>query len=904
MANQIGALLSKDIQLMSRQKGTIICQIITPLLCLLFIYIVKVIVETQISKTPFGLKLSIPILFNIPIYSKLEYANQILTITSCDEWYIYDFNKSINEESKNFFKETMSKDNILKYYCRNNFAEDKLSPYFQYINDLKKNENETNNINAFLFNRLEDLNKLDYNTLINDSIKNILPDGAITINEMNNENFSYKIQINDNRLPYYHRSNGVTQFYLYNENTKNYTFYPNVLNGMLWGTDLFNKAYIKKLFPKVKLISGVQLMPIKLDDNEENIQRIINLAGSTFYPMAISLLMPLFMYSIVIEKERKLIEIMKINGLKMINYWISNFIFNYSLYTITMIIFILVGALILKLTIFIKTHWLLLFLTFISWGFCQIGLAFFFQSFITNARSATIVGYMVSLWTTLIAVSLNFSIYDLPEPYPFWLLCYPTFSLCRIFYYMTYHCGYEKCIDSLYGLSQEFVDCFYLLFFTGFIYMILGIYFYEVIPQEYGVRKHPLFFLEGILKSFQKSNDKLNYIDLKDSKKIVNNKIEEEENNDNNNEKNMNSLSIDEEIRVEYEKVSYLTNPLNMEELKLYPLVSDHLTKIYENNKNKKKGKKSLDNLTLCLNKNEIFGLLGPNGAGKTTFFSLLTGIYEPTSGNAFINGNSIRTNINKVQELIGYCPQFDLLWDDLTVREHLIFYSLIKNVPLNVLNENINKTLSNIKLDKYKNFLVKELSGGMKRRLTLGISLVGNPSIVFLDEPTTGLDPENKRQIWDILTICKENKCMILTTHLMDEAEILSDRIGIIVHGNLKCLGSQFKLKKIHGKGFKLCINLIPFSLINDNNLRNENEFIEERKDNVVKFVKEIFNGCFLVDNYKNTLIFEISNKEFDAEVLFNKIEEKKNQLYITNWAVSQVSLEDIFIRLTENEL
>ena len=99
--------------------------------------------------------------------------------------------------------------------------------------------------------------------------------------------------------------------------------------------------------------------------------------------------------------------------------------------------------------------------------------------------------------------------------------------------------------------------------------MILGIYFYEVIPQEYGVRKHPLFFLEGILKSFQKSNDKLNYIDLKDSKKIVNNKIEEEENNDNNNEKNMNSLSIDEEIRVEYEKVSYLTNPLNMEELKL-----------------------------------------------------------------------------------------------------------------------------------------------------------------------------------------------------------------------------------------------------------------------------------------------------------------------------------------------
>jgi len=296
---------------------------------------------------------------------------------------------------------------------------------------------------------------------------------------------------------------------------------------MLWDTDLFNKAYIKKLFPKVKLISGVQLMPIKLDDNEENIQRIINLAGSTFYPMAISLLMPLFMYSIVIEKERKLIEIMKINGLKMFNYWMSNLIFNYTLYTITMIVFIIVGCIVLKLTIFIETHWLLLLLTFVSWGFCQVGLAFFFQAFINNARSATIVGYMLSLWTTLIAVSLNFSIYDLPQSYPLWLLCYPTFSLCRIFYYMTYKCGYDKCIDSLDNLSDEFVNCYYLLFISGFVYMILGMYFYEVIPQEYGVRKHPLFFLDYFIKSVSKKRNDNNYIDLKKSNKI-DNKIEED----------------------------------------------------------------------------------------------------------------------------------------------------------------------------------------------------------------------------------------------------------------------------------------------------------------------------------------------------------------------------------------
>lgn len=147
-----------------------------------------------------------------------------------------------------------------------------------------------------------------------------------------------------------------------------------------------------------------------------------------------------------------------------------------------------------------------------------------------------------------------------------------------------------------------------------------------------------------------------------------------------------------------------------------------------------------------------------------------------------------------------------------------------------------------------------------MKRRLSLGISIVGNPSIVFLDEPTTGLDPENKRQIWDILAGCKENKCMILTTHLMEEAEVLTDRIGIIVNGSLKCLGTQYKLKKVYGKGFKLVINLTSFNALALQNARNsEDEFIEDRTSNVVKFIKNMFPSSNMTENYKNTIIFEV---------------------------------------------
>ena len=147
-----------------------------------------------------------------------------------------------------------------------------------------------------------------------------------------------------------------------------------------------------------------------------------------------------------------------------------------------------------------------------------------------------------------------------------------------------------------------------------------------------------------------------------------------------------------------------------------------------------------------------------------------------------------------------------------------------------------------------------------MKRRLSLGISLVGNPQIVFLDEPTTGLDPENKRQIWEILSNCKQNKCIILTTHIMEEVEVLSDRIGIIVHGALKCLGTQHKLKKEYGKGFKLVLNFTngTIDVIKELNWKlSEEEFIEERSQKAQKFIKNLFSGAIIEENYKNSLIF-----------------------------------------------
>lgn len=792
---------------------------------------------------------------------------------------MYSFAESANDtQSRNFFglnsgiynQQTKgiltSEKNVIQTRCQ---STGKMSPYFQENPNYTQPSN--NSLNEELYKRLETLNQNDFNKLQNESLISPLPDGAITINTINSTHFSYKLQINDNRLPPYHRGNGVTKLLVFNPTTNDYSGVMQVANGMLWAADLFNRAYFKNFFEDVVIISGVQMMPYDMDSSSgDNIQRIINLAGSTFYPMAVSLLMPLFMYTIVLEKESKLIEIMKINGMKMRFYWLSNFTFNFLLYTVTMFIFNVIGGVALKLSLFTDTNLFLLFLIYFGWGLCQVGMAFFFQAFLSNARSATIIGYIISLWTTLLAVSLNYTIFNLPAKIPLWLLTYPTFNICRIFYYLTAKCGYESCIGDLGNLDVELIQCIVMLFVMPIVYIFLGIYLYEVIPQQFGVRKHPLFFLKSGKSSKLKKKIKEKNDDLKGefSNPTDQDNIDLELNKTGDENFNYPS-STDEEINSEIRKIQ----SLDKEERGKYPLVVDNLTKIYESHthshrshSSKLKVKKALNNLNLALKNNEIFGLLGPNGAGKTTFFSMLTGIYEPTSGNAYVGGFSIRENINKVQELIGYCPQFDLLWNDLSVEEHLYFYSRLKNVRSEDAHSNVQKTLQDIKLENFRHFLVKELSGGMKRRLSLGISIVGNPSIVFLDEPTTGLDPENKRQIWEILSNCKENKCMILTTHLMEEAEVLSDRIGIIVNGQLKCLGTQFKLKKVYGKGFKLVLNLVSYNAMSiiqggtNSNIPNPEEFIEDRSQSVVRFVKGIFPNSTLTENYKNTLIFEVN--------------------------------------------
>eukprot|EP01015_Nassula_variabilis_P003440 TRINITY_DN1225_c0_g2_i3.p3 TRINITY_DN1225_c0_g2~~TRINITY_DN1225_c0_g2_i3.p3 ORF type:complete len:224 (-),score=47.65 TRINITY_DN1225_c0_g2_i3:34-672(-) len=209
----------------------------------------------------------------------------------------------------------------------------------------------------------------------------------------------------------------------------------------------------------------------------------------------------------------------------------------------------------------------------------------------------------------------------------------------------------------------------------------------------------------------------------------------------------------------------------------------------------------------MCIRDRSTWGLLGPNGAGKTTLISIITGLFSQDQGDVWIGGYDVKDNSDQVHRIIGVCPQFDLLWPDLTVEEHLLFYSRVKCVRPAEEELIVEKAMAELFLTKFRNFKMNELSGGMKRRLSVAISLVGNPRVVFLDEPTTGLDPENRRQLWDILVANRGKRAILLTTHSMEEADVLCNRIGIIADGVLRCVAPQVRLKSLYGGGYHLSL-------------------------------------------------------------------------------------------------
>lgn len=205
----------------------------------------------------------------------------------------------------------------------------------------------------------------------------------------------------------------------------------------------------------------------------------------------------------------------------------------------------------------------------------------------------------------------------------------------------------------------------------------------------------------------------------------------------------------------------------------------------------------AVDGLSLKIEKGELFGLLGPNGAGKTTVIKVLCGLLKPTSGSVHVGGWDVLKETTKVKEIIGVCPQDAVAYPFLSGRENVELFGNLHTIPKEKLKENTNDLLEKLGLSEEADRHLGKYSGGMKRRINLIMALVHDPEIAFLDEPTVAMDPQSRHAVWDFIReLGKKGKTIILTTHYMEEAEELCDRVGIIDHGKLIALGTPKQLK------------------------------------------------------------------------------------------------------------
>lgn len=229
-------------------------------------------------------------------------------------------------------------------------------------------------------------------------------------------------------------------------------------------------------------------------------------------------------------------------------------------------------------------------------------------------------------------------------------------------------------------------------------------------------------------------------------------------------------------------------------ERKMYAIETKQLTKKY-------KTKTAVSKLDLTVNNGELFALLGVNGAGKTTTIRMLTCLSAPTEGECYICGKSCKTQSSEVKKLSGISPQDTAVAENLTVTENLELICGIYGFSREKAKKRVEEMILMFSLDEYKNSRAKTLSGGWKRKLSIAMALIGEPRVLFLDEPTLGLDVLARRELWNVIEKLKGTITVILTTHYMEEAEHLANRIGIMIDGNLKALGTLSELEKLTGE-------------------------------------------------------------------------------------------------------
>ncbi|XP_057718264.1 ABC transporter A family member 1 isoform X1 [Arachis stenosperma] len=477
----------------------------------------------------------------------------------------------------------------------------------------------------------------------------------------------------------------------------------------------------------------------------------------------------------VFEKEQKIKEGLYMMGLK-------DGIFHLSWFITYALQFAVSSGIITACTmdnLFKYSDKTLVFAYFFIFGLSAIMLSFFISTFFKRAKTAVAVGTLSFLGTFFPYYTVNDEGVSMVLKVLASILSPTAFALGSVNFadYERAHVGLRWTNIWRESSGVNFSLCLLMMILDTLLYCAMGLYFDKVLPREYG-RRYPWSFV--FRRDFWRKN--------KTGKHRPSNF----------------EVKIDGRNSESRPSIEAISLDMKQQELDGRCIQIRNLHKVYATRKG---DCCAVNSLQLTLYEHQILALLGHNGAGKSTTISMLVGLLPPTSGDALVFGKNIVSDIDEIRKVLGVCPQHDILFPELTVREHLEIFAILKGVDEDSLEAVVTNMADEVGLADKINSVVRALSGGMKRKLSLGIALIGNSKVIILDEPTSGMDPYSMRLTWQLIKKFKKGRIILLTTHSMDEADELGDRIAIMANGSLKCCGSSLFLKHHYGVGYTLTL-------------------------------------------------------------------------------------------------
>ncbi|XP_078510414.1 ATP-binding cassette sub-family A member 10-like [Lissotriton helveticus] len=554
-----------------------------------------------------------------------------------------------------------------------------------------------------------------------------------------------------------------------------------------------------------------------------------------------------FMTLNVAREKEKHKELLRMMGLRDMSFWLSWCL----LYAGFIFIMASLLAVIITNTLLLDSSYLVIFLLFFLYGIASMCFCFLLISLLRKPKLTSIVGFLLTL--TFGCLSLILLIDELPSPV-MWILniFLSPFSfstgLSQVVFLENAKEGIQ--LNNLSEGPYPMVAVFSTLMINAVFYILMATYFDEVLPNTYGGRRSPFFFLNSSYWSTYKKSGIEVVSDIVSNGESASDFIE----------------AVTPEFRG---KEAIRINNVN----KIYHQKDTHV--------------EALKGLQFDVYEGQITALLGHSGSGKTTLLNILSGLCPLSDGVVSIYNHRVSEMEDALQTAknttVGFCPQFDVKFDALTVKENLRLFANVRGIPSKEVDREVQNVLNGLDITNIQDVRAASLSGGQRRKLTLGISILGDPQVLFLDEPTAGLDPCSRHHVWTLLKERKAGRVTLFSTQFMDEADILADRKAVLSKGRLKCVGTSMFLKRKWGIGYHLRMHVADSCNAED----------------ITSIVKYHIPSGKLLRQHEQDMIYTLPFDSIDSfPDLFSDLDIRTGQ-NTTTYGVSMTTLEDVFLKL-----